>query len=161
MPAAKPATLLLLNGRGDGRDSAGRPVPMPPPFKRLAPPPPTWLSREARAEWRRIVPGLTRLDLVKPEDRAALAAYCETWSTFVEATRTVHREGMTVTNPQSGRVAQHPAVRAQLQAAANLFHYAGQFGLTPAAERKVSKRDHDRDPDEANPFAGNAADTES
>jgi hypothetical protein len=74
MPARKPTKLLLLNGRGDGKDSAGRPVPLAPPFKRQAPEPPSWLSREARAEWRRIVPELERLDLVKPADRAAPGA---------------------------------------------------------------------------------------
>lgn len=155
---AQPATLLLLNGRGEGKDSAGRPVAPTPAFKRVAPNAPTWLSREAKAEWRRIVPGLTRLDLVKPEDRATLTAYCETWSTFVEATRTVQREGLTVENPQSGRVSVHPAVMVKDKAATQLRHYAAHFGLTPAAERSVSKRDDDRGEHEANPFAGAVGD---
>ncbi len=98
MPAQQPATLLLLNGRKDGQDSAGRPVAKAPLFKRLAPNPPTWLSREAKAEWKRVVPGLTRLDLVKPEDRATLAAYCEVWSRWVAATRDVAKNGLVVRN---------------------------------------------------------------
>lgn len=155
---AQPAKLLLLNGRKEGQDSAGRAVPTPPPFKRLAPNPPSWLSREAKAEWKRIVPGLTLLDLVKPEDRATLSAYCETWATFVDATRTVQREGITVTNPQSGRVSVHPAVMIKDKAATQLRHYAAHFGLTPAAERSVSKRDDGRDEFEANPFAGSGTD---
>ncbi|MDX2845946.1 P27 family phage terminase small subunit, partial [Streptomyces ipomoeae] len=36
-----------------------------------------------------------RVGLLKEEDRAVLAAYCETWAQFVEATRTVTREGIT------------------------------------------------------------------
>jgi phage terminase small subunit len=79
MPARKPRELFLLNGRGDGRDSAGRKVPVSPKFIRQAPQPPSWLSREAKAEWRRVTPQLERLDLVNQEDRATLAAYCETW----------------------------------------------------------------------------------
>jgi P27 family predicted phage terminase small subunit len=158
----QPSNLLLLNGRGDGQDSAGRPVAPPPPFKRLAPNPPTWLSREAKAEWRRVAPALERLDLVKPEDRSTLAAYCEAWARFVTATRTIQREGIMSTNPDSGRVSVHPAVRVAESASTTLRHYAQEFGLTPAAERQVSRQDDDRDPEEANPFAsGIAGDTGS
>jgi len=163
----QPAPLLLLSGRGDGKDSAGRTVAPPPLFKRLAPNPPSWLSREAKAEWRRIVPGLTRLDLVKPEDRATLAAYCELWSRWVEATRAIHRDGLTVRNESTRKDGtssvwwtKNPAVAIAEQAETRLRQYACEFGLTPAAERSVSKRDDDRGEHEENPFAsGSGADT--
>ena len=156
----RPANLLLLDGRGDGKDSAGRQIAPPPPFKRLAPNPPSWLSREAKAEWRRVVPGLARLELIKSEDRATLAAYCESWARFVTATRTLQREGITAVNPDSGRVSVHPAVRVAESASTQLRHFAEQFGLTPAAERHVSKRDDDRGEHEENPFAaGSGVDT--
>lgn len=158
---AMPASLLLLNGRGDGQDSAGRPVPTPPAFKRLAPNPPTWLSREAKAEWRRVVPGLERLDLVKPEDRATLATYCETWARFVSATRDIHKNGLVVVNrairkdgTESEWTTKNPSVAVAEAAATQLRHYANDFGLTPAGERNVSKRDDDRGEFDANPFAG-------
>lgn len=157
MPSAQPAKLLLLNGRGEGQDSAGRPVATPPAFKRAAPNPPTWLSREAKAEWKRVAPGMQRLDLIKPEDRATLAAYCETWARFVEATKTVNREGITSLNPESGRLAVHPAVRVAEAASTQLRQYANEFGLTPAGERNVSKRDDGRGEFEENPFAGTSS----
>lgn len=164
---AQPATLLLLNGRKEGQDSAGRPVPKAPLFKRLAPNPPTWLSREAKAEWRRIVPGLTRLDLVKPEDRAALASYCQIWARLVAAYRDIEKNGSTVRNESTRKDGtssvwwtKNPAVAVAEQAETRLRQYANDFGLTPAGERNVSKRDDDRDPDEANPFTGSSgADT--
>lgn len=149
----QPANVLLLNGRGAGQDSAGRPVAEPPPFTREAPRPPSWLSREAKAEWRRVVPGLERLDLIKPEDQATLAAYCEAVSRFVVATRTIKTEGITATNPDSGRISVHPAVRVAEAASTQLRHYAQEFGLTPAAERAVSKRNDDRDEYDENPFS--------
>lgn len=161
MADPQPARLLLLNGRGDGKDSAGRPVAKPPAFKRLAPNPPSWLSREAKAEWRRVVPGLTRLDLVKPEDRATLAAYCEVWSRWVAATRDIAQNGLTVRNTsvkkdgtESTWFTKNPAVAVAEQAETRLRQYANDFGLTPAGERNVSKRDDDRGDNEANPFAG-------
>lgn len=162
----QPANLLLLNGRGEGKDSAGRPVAPPPAFKRLAPNPPTWLSREAKAEWRRVAPALERLDLVKPEDRATLAAYCEVWSRWVAATKDIAKNGLTVRNEATRKDGttsmwwtKNPAVQVAEQAETRLLHYAGQFGLTPAAERNVSKRDDSRDEFEQNPFAGEATPT--
>lgn len=161
----QPAPLLLLSGRGDGKDSAGRPVAAPPAFKRLAPNPPTWLSREAKAEWRRIVPGLTRLDLVKPEDRATLAAYCQVWSRLVGAYQDIDRNGLTVRNESTRKdgstsvwFTKNPAVAIAEQAETRLRQYANDFGLTPAGERNVSKRDDDRGDNEANPFAGAVGD---
>lgn len=158
---AKPAALLLLNGRGEGQDSAGRPVAPPPPFKRSAPVPPTWLSREAKAEWRRVAPALERLDLVKPEDRATLAAYCEVWSRWVTAIRDLTKNGLKVRNESTRKDGtssvwwtKNPSVQVAEQAETRLLQYANQFGLTPAAERNVSKRDDSRDEFEANPFAG-------
>lgn len=167
MPAKKPAALLLLNGRKEGQDSAGRPVAKAPLFKRLAPIPPTWLSREAKAEWKRVVPGLTRLDLVKPEDRATLAAYCEVWSRWVAATRDVAANGLVVRNTsvkkdgtESTWFTKNPAVAIAEQAETRLRQYANDFGLTPAGERNVSKRDDDRGEHEENPFAaGTGSDT--
>lgn len=165
MATQQPAKLLLLNGRGDGKDSAGRPVAQPPAFKRLAPNPPTWLSREAKAEWRRVVPGLVRLDLVKPEDRATLAAYCEVWSRLVAATQDIAKNGLTVRNTSTRKdgsestwFTKNPAVAIAEQAETRLRQYANDFGLTPAGERNVSKRDDDRSEYEENPFATAVAD---
>jgi len=155
---AQPAALKLLKGRGDGRDSGGRQVNPGPTFRRIPPRPPTWLSTEAKAEWRRVVPGLQRLDLLKEEDRAALAAYCETWARFVEATRTVHREGLTcevVTvrkdGSESRRTITNPAVTIAQTAGRELRAWAAQFGLTPSTEQALARGADDGEDD--NPFA--------
>lgn len=151
MGAQQPAALQLLNGRGNGTDSGGRPVKAPPLFARVAPNPPSWLSREAAAEWKRVAPGLQRLDLLKPEDRATLAAYCETWATFVTATRLVHAEGLTIEAKQ-GTLA-HPAVGIARNAGRELRAFAGQFGLSPVAEMALGRVGDDGAEDE-NPFSG-------
>ncbi len=151
MNAQLAAPLQLLTGRGNGTDSGGRPVKTPPPFRRIAPKPPSWLSREASAEWRRVVPGLQRLDLLKEEDRATLAAYCETWATFVAATRTVHREGLTI-DAKQGTLA-HPAVGIARNAGRELRSFANHFGLSPSAEMALGKVGDDGGED-TNPFAG-------
>lgn len=148
---AQPAQLALLKGRGEGKDSGGRKVKEPPAFRRTPPQPPEWLSEEAAAEWARVVPGLTRLDILKEEDRATLAAYCETWASFVSATQTVAREGMTI-EARQGTLA-HPAVGIARNAGKELRAFAGQFGLSPVAEMALGRVEDDG-AEEANPFAG-------
>jgi P27 family predicted phage terminase small subunit len=134
---AAPATLKLLKGRGEGRDSGGRPVAHSPKFVRAAPDPPDWLDAEARTEWHRVVPGLEALDILKPEDRTALAVFCETWSRFVAAVRLYRAEGMVLTNPDSGNLRRHPAVGIAETAGAQLRTFAAEFGLTPATEQRI------------------------
>ena len=160
---AQPATLQLLKGRGNGTDSGGRKVKATPAFRRIAPKPPTWLSREAAAEWRRVVPGLQRLDLLKEEDRATLAAYCETWATYVAATRDVTRHGLTIdkittaTKDDETRVTvttmTNPSVIVARNAGKELRAWATHYGLTPSSESALAKGGDDGEED-ANPFSG-------
>lgn len=131
-----PPVLKLLGGRSPGRDSGGRKVAPPPPFVRAAPTPPTWLSTEAKAEWRRIVPSLDRMRLLKPESRSSLSAYCECWSMFVMATRQIAKDGLTIDAKQG--MLPHPAVGIQRAAARELRAWCAEFGLTPSAEGRLT-----------------------
>lgn len=146
---AQPAALKLIKGRGDGKDTAGRPVNLGPAFKRVPPNLPSWLSAEAKAEWKRVVPGLSRLDLLKPEDRAALAAYCEAWATFVQATRTVQEEGQVI-EARQGKLP-HPCVGIARAAGREMRSWAAHFGLTPSTEQALARGADDGDEDD-NPF---------
>lgn len=157
---AQPAALQLLKGRGNGTDSGGRKVKTPPAFRRIAPNPPPWLSKEAAAEWRRVSPGLQRLDLLKEEDRATLAAYCETWSTYVLSTRVVTERGLTVyktITSRDGSVTEqeiaNPAVAIARNAGKELRAWANHYGLTPSAEMALGRAGDDG-AEESNPFAG-------
>lgn len=113
-------------------------VAAPPPFTRQAPEAPEWLDGEARAEWDRITPGLEALDILKPEDRAALAAMCEAWSRFVAAVKVYRTEGLVLSNPGSGRKHAHPAVAVAGEASREFLRYAVEFGLTPSAENRLN-----------------------
>ena len=135
-PKPRPATLKLLTGRSPGRDSGGRPVKEPPAFVRTAPAPPEWLSREAKAEWRRVVPELERLKLLKKPSRSSLATYCESWATFVSATRRVQKEGLTIQAKQG--LLPHPAVGIARTAGRELRAWCSEFGLTPSSEARLT-----------------------
>lgn len=151
-PKPRPAGLKLIEGRGNGRDSGGRPVKQVPGFVRLPPEAPEWLPAEARAEWERVVPELSRLQLTKPVDRAALTAYCLTWDRLVRAQRTLEDDGGSVLSRNSQGVVRHPAVAVIEAASKDLRAWCAEFGFTPSAEQKVAGKDSD-DGDEENPFA--------
>jgi P27 family predicted phage terminase small subunit len=141
-----------MEGRSPGRDSGGRPIKKAPSFLRLPPEPPDWLSPEARAHWDRIVPELQRLELTKPLDQGALAAYCETWSRFVAAQMTIQVEGPFTTNA-NGMPAKHPAVLIVEAASKEIRAWSAEFGLTPSSEARVNAGGGGDDDDD-NPFAG-------
>ncbi len=87
MSAPKPAELRLLEGNRGHR-------PIPPVVKpRLTvdAKPPRWMGRDAKAEWRRIVPELEAVGLLTRVDHALLEAYCATYGKWLEVTITVLR----------------------------------------------------------------------
>ena len=51
-------------------------------FVSAIPTPPTNLTTEAKAEWKRITPELGRTKVIAAGDRALLATYCETWASI-------------------------------------------------------------------------------
>lgn len=151
-PKPRPAVLKLVEGRAPGRDSGGRPVKESPTFKRLPPDAPEWMPEEAKAEWQRVVTELSRLEILKPIDRAALAAYCLTWDRLVSAQRELNLNGSVLGENSQGTV-RHPAVAVIEAASKELRSWAAEFGLTPSAESRLAKSGGN-DGEGDNPFAG-------
>lgn len=152
MPVAKPAALKLLNGRGNGKDAAGRKVKVAPAFRRISPVAPDWLSPVAAVEYARVVEELARLDLLKETDGPSLVAYCETWAEFVAASLELQAWGRLTIEAKQGEIP-HPAVSIRRNAGRELRSWAGQFGLTPVAEQTLGRDGGDGEGDD-NPFAG-------
>ena len=76
----KPTVLKVIEGTARA-DRAPRNEPKP---KKRAPSCPTWLLREAKAEWKRVVKELEPLGVLTGVDRACLAAYCQLWARIHE-----------------------------------------------------------------------------
>lgn len=149
-PKPRPVVLKLLEGRGNGTDSGGRKVAQSPLFKRLPPEAPEWLPPEAKAEWDRVAPELDRLELTKSIDRAALTAYCLTWDRLVTAQQMANDHGLLGKNAQG--VVRAPWVAIIEAASKDLRAWAGEFGLTPSAESKLSVQEAGNGEDDI--FAG-------
>lgn len=155
-PKPRPAGLKLIEGRGHGTDSGGRPVKAVPEFARSAPEAPEWLPAEARSEWNRVVPEMDRLGLLKSIDGAALTAYCMAWARLVTASAIVAVEGMVLHDDKQGKAQRHPALLTAEAASKELRAWATEFGLTPSSEQRLGSTKGGDDGAQGNPFAATA-----
>lgn len=131
-PPKKPTKLKLV--QGTARPDRIDPNEVEPEVE--CPSCPSHLEGEARAEWERIAPELTRLGVIARIDRSALAAYCLTWATTVEMEQDIAENGRTQTS-EKGWSQQRPEV-SMLNAAYQTMHrYLTEFGLTPASRTRV------------------------
>ena len=91
--------------------------------------PPSWLSAEAKDEWRRVAPSLRR-----HLDAAAdlLAGYCQALAELRYATEMLDRQGRVY--EVAGRKRAHPAAKMQSAASRMLLRFADALGLTPASQ---------------------------
>jgi P27 family predicted phage terminase small subunit len=136
-PMPAPPSLKILSGTAPGRDSGGRVVAKTPAFERDEPTVPDWLDGAALDEWRRVVPTLTSLNLLKPEDGPLLVSYCLTWQEVSDLSAIIRAEGLLETNPSGRRVA-HPAVLMRAAAIRDLRPLAQHFGLSPWSESNIA-----------------------
>ncbi|MDV7198100.1 P27 family phage terminase small subunit [Rhodococcus kroppenstedtii] len=162
MPGKKPLLLLTQNGRGPGKDSAGRALPTTH-LDRAVPDKPDDLSPEASAEWDRLVDGSGIRAWLKASDRAALANLCETWSEIVRLRKYLRKNGFkyrTTVRDSSGAVTTKYAERPEVKIYRGLLtehrYLATAFGLTPTAETGAARATAatEAPSDLANPFAG-------
>ena len=148
---AKPAALKLVEGRGNGRDSGGRVIKDAPAFRRLPPTKPHDLSPDAAELWDELIGELSRLELVREIDGAALRACCESFARYRTAVRMRQQQGILAMTSQGQGVA--PWVRVEESAGKEFRAWAAEFGLTPAAEAKLATTGAGDAEEDNDPFA--------
>lgn len=115
---------------------------------------PPGLSAEAAAEWQRITELLAQLGILGALDRAALALYCEAWSTWKHAQEETAKTGAIVKSP-SGFPIINPWLSVANTAAKQIRSMLAEFGLSPSArERLTIKNDEDKHDDQAQRLLG-------
>ena len=103
-----------------------------------APTAPTWLDREAKAEWKRIVPELDELGILAKVDRAVLAMYCVTWSRCVRLERKL-RDHETVSSARDAKaIVKHPAWQVYRESVGLLKELAKEVGASPGARLRMT-----------------------
>lgn len=102
---------------------------------------PSWLSKHAKAEWRRVMPELAKRRILTPADLGCLESYCIAIGRIREL-EILLRAGI---DPKLCRM-QDKAMMTARQLAAEL-------GLTPVSRSRPAVRDNDNEGDDDNPLA--------
>ena len=138
----KPSALKLVTGNpGRRRLPASEPKP-----KQSASSAPTFLSTDARTEWRRVMPMLVANGIMTGLDRAALAAYCQAYGRWAQAERALADDATAdlkarfglLSETSNGNKIQNPLVGIANKAARDMVRYASEFGMSPAARARVA-----------------------
>lgn len=127
-----PNALKLLNGNPGKRPlNANEPKPAP-----IAPKCPGHLDAAARREWKRIGPELESLGLLTRIDMAALAAYCQSYSRWIEAEKMIRKHGMLIKSP-NGYPQVSPFLTVVNKSIDQMRAFLTEFGMTPAARSRI------------------------
>lgn len=139
----RPTHLKVVTGNPGRRPLQPDAIQPPPRSKVLAPP--SHLSREAKSEWKRLSPMLTKLGILSDLDRGAFAAYCQAygrWKIAEDGLDNLRRKdesgfaGMLVTT-KAGNTIQNPLVGIANRSMDMMVKYAAEFGFTPSARARV------------------------
>jgi P27 family predicted phage terminase small subunit len=95
------------------------------------PPPPSWLPKDAKAEWKRVAPDLIARKVLAETDMAALENYTIAVAGVRETARILNRQGRMVGSKA------HPLIRQQLQYLESSRRYAAELGLTPVSRQRA------------------------
>lgn len=145
-PAPKPTNLKILQGN-PGKRPLNKNEPQYDSRDELLKPP-SFLSRYAKKEWKRIAPLLLKNKLLTDADVSALAAYCQAYHRWIEAEKLIRTYGYTSITDK-GNIVQRPEVSIANKAMDAMIKYGKEFGLTPSSRTNL----HIENPEEAeDPF---------
>jgi P27 family predicted phage terminase small subunit len=135
-----PTPLKLLRGNpGKQRIHEG----MRPEQSADIPDPPAFIHGYASDEWWCVATELHRLGVLSKIDLVPLAAYCQAYATWREATELLQSMGAEpmkgyVIRNMSGGFTENPLLYTARKAASDMMRYANEFGLTPAARSRIA-----------------------
>lgn len=142
-----PNELHILRG-----NPGKRPLPVRPRVASEVPPCPRHIDTEAKREWRRVTKELHASGMLAKIDRAALAAYCQSWSRWVEAEENTRKAGLVV-KTKNGHPMLNPYLTIANEAMRQMLKYLTEFGMTPSSRSRVSPLE-DKPSDSSDPWAG-------
>lgn len=137
MKGRKPTpTTLKLNRGNPGKRALPKHEPAPPAGKLVCP---KHLSSVARGEWKRLAADISTW--VRPVDRAALAAYCQIYSRWVEAEKKLASEGAVIQMAfgDSERPVKNPWLLVAEKALEQMHRFMAELGITPSSRARVQE----------------------
>jgi len=97
---------------------------------------PSWLSRQAKAEWKRSAPQLQNRKLLTADTLASLESYCVAVGIVRECEEIMKAEGRMVRDEDGTKP--HPAFKMQSAAMREARLLAAELGLTPHRRGKAA-----------------------
>ena len=104
--------------------------------------PPAWLSRRAKAEWRRLAPELERIGLLTIADLRQFARYCDACAHFEELTKRLNIGDLVVAVGRNGYRQQVAEVALQQKYGEIVGKLAARFGLDPSSRASLDVMVH-------------------
>ncbi len=117
-------------------DRTYQPPVTPPTPATTMPKCPGWLTKEAKAEWRRVAKPLYRMGLLTELDKQTLAMYCQTWARYEQCQKILAAEGDTYIQP-NGQPKQRPEYYIMKDCLKELRAFITLFGLSPSARMRM------------------------
>lgn len=148
----KPTRLKIIQGN-PGKRALNKNEPQPERRLMRAP---SFLSAEAKKEWKYMAAKLHKLGLLTEIDRTALAAYCQWFGRWVEAERILNEKGP-LYKTEKGKVQQSPMLFVAHKAAEQMHRYITEFGMTPSSRSRVQVTKNEEPQDEGAEFFGYAS----
>jgi len=105
---------------------------------------PSWLSREAKREWNRVIRELKNLN---KNNRSTLAGYCSAYARWRAAEEVLNKEGLTMEARHGVRA--RPEVKIAQDALTQMKAFAIELGITPKSHINIpgpTKKPEDEDP---------------
>ena len=144
----KPTAVKELSGN-PGKRALNREEPVAFPGE---PPMPEFLTDIARAEWRRIVPLLLDMKVLKTCDGAALASYCMSFARWQQAEDLISRHGVVVEElvyDDEGEVIgtklkKNPACNVSMAEKKEMRAALALFGLDPSSRSRIKGAPDDK-----------------
>ena len=136
-PPPEPTALKVLKGN-PGR----RPLNDCEPRSKLERPRcPTWLDKEAKSVWKKIVPKLEAMGVLTEIDGQALTRYCTAWAQWKRSIEFIQKRGDTFAiKDDKGEIRylqQYPQVSIANKLATQLTRLEQEFGMTPSARTRI------------------------
>ncbi len=106
------------------------------------------IQEEAKSYMQNVCDVLEAKGVMENVDTAALNMLARNYSMFIQATKQIEAEGITITT-ERGNIAAHPAIKIAKDAQTSAVKIMLEFGLTAKARTKLSKM---ATPDEDSPL---------
>ena len=109
---------------------------------------PEGIEVEARAYMENVIQKLEETGVMDKVDNAALLMLALNYSTFIQASKQLAKDGLTVISDR-GNLTAHPLIKVAKDAQIQAMKVMVEFGLTAKARTKLSKMEK---PEEDSPF---------